>query len=68
MTDQAIIKALRNDHASNAIVFVHGFGGDPSETWGSFPDFLMADAILDGWDIFSLGYSSKLAPDFRVFR
>lgn len=65
MTEQAIIKALRNDHASNAIVFVHGFGGDPSATWGSFPDFLMADAILDGWDIFSLGYSSKLAPDFK---
>lgn len=65
MPEQAIIKTLRKDNMKNAIVFVHGFGGDPSTTWGSFPDFLKATQILDGWDIYSLGYSSKLAPDFR---
>ena len=65
MAEQAILKALRNNQTSNAIVFIHGFGGDPSTTWGQFPDFLMEDPALDGWDVYSLGYSSKLAPDFR---
>lgn len=65
MSEQAILKALRKNNTKNAIVFVHGFGGDPSTTWGGFPDFLGATQILDGWDIYSLGYSSKLAPDFR---
>ncbi|MFZ2407039.1 MAG: alpha/beta hydrolase [Methylobacter sp.] len=65
MSEQSILKALRKSNTKNAIVFVHGFGGDSSVTWGSFPDFLMATPSLDGWDIYSLGYSSKLAPDFR---
>ena len=65
MTEQPVIKALRKHGAKNAIVFVHGFGGDPSITWGSFPDFLKATPSLDEWDIYSLGYSTKLAPDFR---
>lgn len=65
MSEQAILTALRKNNTKNAIVFVHGFGGDPSTTWGSFPDFLGATQVLDGWDIYSLGYASKLAPDFR---
>lgn len=65
MPEQAILKALRKNSTRSAIVFVHGFGGDPSTTWGKFPDFLEATAALNGWDIYSLGYSSKLAPDFR---
>jgi pimeloyl-ACP methyl ester carboxylesterase len=47
-----------------AMVFVHGFGGDPRATWGQFPEFLAADAALAGWDIFSLGYpTTLLLPD-----
>ena len=65
MSEQAILKALRTNNTANAIVFVHGFGGDPSSTWASFPDFLGAAQALDGWDIYSLGYASQLAPDFR---
>lgn len=65
MPEQAIIKALRKGNTNNAIVFVHGFSGDPSATWGKFPDFLKSTSVLNGWDIYSLGYSSRLAPDFR---
>ncbi len=65
MPEQAILRALRKNNTTNAIVFVHGFGGDPSTTWGNFPDFLGATQALNGWDLYSLGYSSKLAPDFR---
>jgi len=41
-----------------AIVFVHGYGGDPKTTWGAFPDFLKQDARLNGWDIYSVGYTT----------
>jgi pimeloyl-ACP methyl ester carboxylesterase len=47
-----------------AIVFVHGFGGNPRATWRNFPECLAKDAALRGWDIFSLGYpTTLLLPD-----
>jgi pimeloyl-ACP methyl ester carboxylesterase len=47
-----------------AIVFVHGFGGNPRTTWSRFPDCLAAETELRGWDIFSLGYpTTLLLPD-----
>lgn len=65
MAEQAILKALRNEGATTAIVFIHGFSGNPSATWGRFPDYLLADPVLGGWDVYSLGYTSRLSPDFR---
>ena len=46
-----------------AILFIHGFSGDPRMTWGTFPDFVASDKRIAGWDIFSLGYATSLAPD-----
>jgi pimeloyl-ACP methyl ester carboxylesterase len=46
-----------------AIVFLHGFTGSNTETWGEFPGLLLQQSALDSWDAVSLGYSSKLAPD-----
>jgi len=65
MDDQAILTTMRNDKTKNAIVFVHGFGGDSSGTWGNFPQYLMESPALKGWDIYSLGYKTGLAPDFK---
>lgn len=65
MAKQSKLDTFQKNDTPNAIVFVHGFWGDPAETWGRFPEFLMEDRVLDGWDIFSLGYSTRLAPDFR---
>ena len=65
MAKEATITALRDNKTENAIVFVHGFGGDPSGTWGDFPKYLMENPILAGWDVYSLGYLSGLAPDFK---
>jgi pimeloyl-ACP methyl ester carboxylesterase len=49
---------------AGAIVFVHGFGGDPRFTWGLFPELLAADPALGTWDILSVGYpSTLLLPD-----
>lgn len=46
-----------------AVVFLHGFGGDPAKTWGDFPAFVASDPRLNDWDIFSMGYTSRLIPD-----
>ena len=65
MAEQATVTALRKTQTMNAIVFVHGFSGDPMGTWGKFPDYLMENPTLSGWDVYSLGYTSRLAPDFK---
>src|ERR1700693_5524627 len=49
--------------AKVVLVFVHGFSGDPSKTWGQFPDFIDADSRLNDWDILSIGYTTRLVPD-----
>jgi len=46
-----------------AILFVHGFSGDPTKTWGRFPTLLMEEKRLSGWDVFSLGYHTGLSLD-----
>ncbi len=51
--------------AETAIVFVHGFGGNATKTWGRFPEFIAQKKALDNWDLYSLGYSTSLAPDIR---
>lgn len=55
----------RNSGKEAAIVFIHGFSGDPQKTWGSFPGLLIADERIAAWDIFSLGYATSIAPDLR---
>ncbi|WP_447969240.1 tetratricopeptide repeat-containing protein [Nitrospira sp. M1] len=51
--------------ASNdvALIFVHGFGGEPTKTWGQFPEFLLQDSRLHNWDMYSVGYPSGLGLD-----
>jgi pimeloyl-ACP methyl ester carboxylesterase len=45
------------------IILVHGFTGSNTETWGRFPELLAQNPALDAWDLVSLGYSTRLAPD-----
>jgi len=42
-----------------AVVFVHGFTGDVAKTWRRIPEFLQADARLNEWDFFGVGYQSN---------
>jgi pimeloyl-ACP methyl ester carboxylesterase len=51
------------DNNPVAILFVHGFSGDPTVTWGNFPKFLSEDKRLAHWDIYSLGYHTSLGLD-----
>ena len=62
----AALRMIRESPGSKVcVVFVHGFGGDATATWGRFPELLTEAPGLDGWDVYSLGYSSSLAPDLR---
>lgn len=58
-----ILTTHRDQQGETAVLFVHGFAGDPSTTWGKFPGLLAEHAPICDWDIFSLGYATRLAPD-----
>ncbi len=47
---------------NNVLLFVHGFSGASSATFGLTPDMLAKDPQFNGWDIFSIGYSSDIYP------
>jgi pimeloyl-ACP methyl ester carboxylesterase len=47
---------------NNVLLFVHGFSGSPTETFGNTPDMLIEDPQFKGWDIYSIGYSSDVLP------
>ena len=48
---------------ATAVVFVHGFQGKAGSTWNNFASYLLQEPKLKGWDIYSLGYASKLRLD-----
>ena len=51
------------EDANNLILFIHGFTGESSETFGNLPDMLMEDPELDGWDMKPFGYSQFIEPE-----
>ncbi len=57
-----IICYRKQDNYNNVLLFVHGFSGSASETFGSTPDLLIDQEEFKGWDIFSIGYSSDIFP------
>ncbi len=61
--DNPELVTFRESNALCAIVFIHGFSGHASNTWGSFPGFLAEDPRLTNWDIYGLGYPSSLRVD-----
>lgn len=64
MSPELSIDPVRERGKSKAaIVFVHGFGGDIRDTWARFPEFVAGEAALADWDIWLLGYSTKLRLD-----
>jgi hypothetical protein len=44
-----------------ALMFVHGYGGDPIETWSDFHTLLPACAECSGYDLFFYGYDALYA-------
>lgn len=44
-------------------MLVHGFSGNTEATWTGFVPYLLADPLLQTWDVFGLGYASSLRVD-----
>ena len=63
MADNPQLIQHRARKAKAAVVLVHGFSGNAATTWGRFPELLMAETALAGWDVFSIGYSTSLSFD-----
>ena len=59
------LNTFRNKNKKAAIIFVHGFMGDPKFTWGEFPAFIQEDFLLKNWDLYTFGYSTSFLPDIR---
>ena len=56
--------SVRNVPANEAaICFIHGFGGNIRDTWQKFPEFLGNEASLKNWDIWLIGYPTRLRID-----
>lgn len=49
--------------ANSAILFVHGFSGETTDSFGEIPNLLMQEPSLEGWDMFPLGYSAYVKPE-----
>ncbi|MGI9159600.1 MAG: alpha/beta fold hydrolase [Saprospiraceae bacterium] len=53
----------RSEDNKNLICFIHGFSGDPRQTFEPMPQLIMQEDALSGWDVLSHGYSTALLPD-----
>lgn len=62
LEDYAAVKtSFRKEvKANNLLLFVHGFTGEASETFGGTPELLMKDSRFNGWDMLPLGYTSTI--------
>lgn len=47
--------AFRNERKEAAVVFIHGFAGDPKHSWGQFPEFLTCDVLNQRWQALLCG-------------
>ncbi|WRP05650.1 NACHT domain-containing protein [Rossellomorea aquimaris] len=62
------LQEIKNQCNKSAIIFIHGLGGHPVNTWttkgkDSLPFLLKQDPLYDSYDIFSFGYKS--GPFFK---
>lgn len=58
---------VRQESNEAAVVFVHGFGGKSSATWGQFPVLLAQVDAVRRWDILSLGYPTRIGLDLPLW-
>ena len=63
MSTTPLLHTIRDRGSDAGVVFLHGFSGDQAKTWGKFPDWIAADPRVSEWDLFSIGYTSRLVPD-----
>lgn len=54
---------FREGSEDAGIVFVPGFTGEVTSSWGSFAEFLMQEGSLASWGVYGLNYASKRRID-----
>jgi pimeloyl-ACP methyl ester carboxylesterase len=57
-----LVTNFRDENSTNAVIFVHGFSGEASDTFGNIPQYIIEDPKMKGWDMFPLGYSENVKP------
>lgn len=50
-------------NATNLLLFIHGFSGEASDTFGKIPELLASDPNMAGWNMKPLGYSQHVNPE-----
>ncbi|OIP52273.1 MAG: hypothetical protein AUK33_01265 [Flavobacteriaceae bacterium CG2_30_34_30] len=61
--EKEVVSVFRKQEASaNAIVFVHGFSGEASNTFDAMQQLVQEDSEMKGWDMFPFGYSENVKP------
>jgi pimeloyl-ACP methyl ester carboxylesterase len=58
---------LRNTGGRTALIFLHGFSGTAGGTWADFSRLFLDDPDFSDWDVFSLGYPSRLSLDLPLW-
>ena len=61
------VLCLRKDDNRTALVFLHGFTGTAGGTWSDFAELFLDDASFSDWDVFSIGYPSRLSLDLPLW-
>lgn len=62
-TDKIVTVFRESEGANSAILFVHGFSGETTDSFGDIPNLLMNEPSLEGWDMYPLGYSEYVKPE-----
>ncbi|WP_111707577.1 caspase family protein [Lutibacter citreus] len=51
------------ENATNLVLFIHGFSGESTDTFGIIPELLASESKMDGWDLKPLGYTQHVTPE-----
>ena len=61
---KSVVTSFREEEGNtNLLLFVHGFSGESSNTFGTIPELLMKESKMDGWDMKPLGYTHHVNPE-----
>ena len=62
--ERKVVTSFREtEGANNLLLFVHGFTGEASDTFGIIPELLSKESKMDGWDMRPLGYTRPVQPE-----
>ncbi|RMA64282.1 caspase family protein [Ulvibacter antarcticus] len=54
----------KQENNNNALLFVHGFSGESTNTFDSMQSLIQEDDSMKGWDMYPLGYTGSIDPKF----